>query len=60
MYYILFSPSVSEDGLLGRDTMVKLKKRVLALSRGINQAIRSHIVLRLEYIINIIVISLVD
>jgi len=34
--------------LKDRGTMAKVKKRVLALSRGTNQAMRSHIVLRIK------------
>jgi hypothetical protein len=36
-----------------RGTMAKVKKRVLALSRGTNQAMRSHIVLRIKSLMKV-------
>jgi hypothetical protein len=36
-----------------RDIMAKVKKRVLASSRGTNQAIRSRIVLRIKSLVEV-------
>ena len=36
-----------------RGTMAKVKKRVLALSQGTNQAMRSHIVLRIKSLVEV-------
>jgi len=39
--------------LVDRGTMAKVKKRVLALSRGTNWAMRSHIVLRIKSLVEV-------
>jgi hypothetical protein len=36
-----------------RGTMAKVKKRVLAFSRGTNRAMRSHIVLRIKSLVEV-------
>ena len=36
-----------------QDTMARVNKRVLALSRGTNQAMRSHIVLRIKLLVEV-------
>ena len=36
-----------------RGTMARVKKRVLALDRGTNQAMRSHVVLRIKYLVKV-------
>jgi hypothetical protein len=41
------------QSLEDRGTMAKVKKRVLALSQGSNKAIRSHIVLRIKYLVEV-------
>ena len=36
-----------------RGTMAKVKKRVLALSQGTNQAMRSHIMLKIKSLVEV-------
>ena len=42
-----------KEWLKDQGTMAKVKKRVLALSRGTNRVMRSHIVLRIKSLVEV-------